>query len=120
MDMKIPLTLNLLSIKENINLLEWQSHGTLGRHDTKIFTLYQDNASGQRIALIHCLPGASAKTHLHHGHETFVILDGAFEDDSGIYSRGDLVCYPPGSQHSWRSQEGALIYAVWGGMVTGV
>lgn len=112
----LPVTLNLFSVLKNIDSVAWEAHSTLGRKDARIFELFQDD-SGQRIALVHCAPGASAKSHLHTGHETFLILDGTFEDDNGVYHHGELICYAPGSEHAWRTPQGALIYAVWGGRV---
>ncbi|MFP1732081.1 cupin domain-containing protein [Lonsdalea quercina] len=111
-----PVTLNLHTVLKNIETIAWEAHTTLGRKDARIFDIFHDD-SGQRIALVHCAPGASAESHLHKGHETFLILDGIFEDDNGVYQAGDLICYAPGSQHAWRTPEGALIYAVWGDRV---
>lgn len=112
----LPVTLNLHSVLKNIESVEWQAHTSLDRSDARIFDLFQD-ASGQRVSLVHCAPGACAKSHLHKGHETFLILDGSFEDENGTYRTGELICYAPGSQHGWRTPEGALIYAVWGDRV---
>lgn len=111
-----PATLNLHSVIKNINSVAWQQHASLERKDARIFDIFTGE-SGQRVALVHCAPGASAKSHLHNGHETFLILEGTFEDDNGVFQAGDLICYEPGSQHAWRTPEGALIYAVWGGSV---
>ncbi|WP_021015732.1 cupin domain-containing protein [Prodigiosinella confusarubida] len=112
----LPVTMNLFSVIKDINTIKWDEHSALGRQNARIFDIFH-NDSGQRIALVHCAPGASAKSHFHKGHETFLILDGSFEDDNGVYHPGDLICYAPGSQHAWRTPQGALIYATWGDRV---
>lgn len=85
MSNNLPVTLNLLSVLKDMNELAWETHTSLERKDARIFDIYRDDVSGQRIALVHCAAGSSAKSHLHTGHETFLILDGSFEDDNGVY-----------------------------------
>ncbi|WP_192459485.1 cupin domain-containing protein [Musicola keenii] len=116
MNNDLPVTMNLFSLIKDIDAVKWETHSTLDRKNARIFDIFHDD-SGQRISLVHCAPGASAKSHLHKGHETFLILDGSFEDEHGVYLPGDLVCYAPGSQHAWRTPQGALIYATWGDRV---
>lgn len=116
--MQAPLCLNLNNIKETRDSINWESHHHLGRAGALIHRLYCDPCSGQQVALIKCMPGAKAEAHIHQGHETFLILDGEFQDDYGLYRRGDLVIYKPGSTHAWSTPKGALVYAVWGGPVS--
>ncbi|MFJ7140652.1 hypothetical protein BLX41_09420 [Pseudomonas protegens] len=113
-----PTVFNLLNVSSEPDSIQWSTHQQLGRSGASIHTLFECQESAQRIALIRCEAGASAQSHHHHGHETFLILDGDFEDENGIYLKGDLVIYPPGSTHAWKSSKGALIYATWGGAVT--
>ncbi|QEM80237.1 cupin domain-containing protein [Halomonas binhaiensis] len=115
-----PTVLNLLGVSQEPDLINWSAHAQLGRNGARIHTLFECAESAQRIALIRCDAGASAAAHLHDGHETFLILDGDFEDENGVYLKGDLVIYPPGSTHAWKSSTGALIYATWGGKVSPV
>jgi len=35
-----PLVFDLFSLKENLNQINWKSHSTLGRSETKIFNIY--------------------------------------------------------------------------------
>lgn len=116
--MQFPHSINLDEIIGNPDLIAWDEHVRFGRVGARIHCLYQDAVSGQRVALVHCRPGAHARLHLHNGHETFLVLDGTFHDESGIYAKGDLVVYRPGTKHAWHAPDGALIYAVWGGTVS--
>lgn len=116
--MNAPHCVNLVEVADAPNSIPWEAHNRLGRVGADIHALYDDAASGQRVALIRCMPGATAQAHVHHGHETFLILDGAFQDDSGTYVKGDLVVYRPGSRHGWSTPNGALICAIWGGPVS--
>ncbi|SIO96889.1 cupin domain-containing protein [Vibrio spartinae] len=112
-----PQILNLFDVEKLRKEINWEKHETLNRSGSKIYDIYVNNEKEQRISLVYCAPGSSAKNHLHTGNETFLILDGEFEDDNGKYKKGDLVCYTEDSEHSWQSPKGALIYAVWGGNV---
>ncbi|MHC8383761.1 hypothetical protein EAH72_16185 [Pseudomonas caspiana] len=113
-----PTVFNLLNVANEPDLITWSAHAQLDRNGARIHTLFECTESAQRIALIRCDAGASAAAHHHNGHETFLILEGDFEDENGVYLKGDLVIYPPGSTHAWKSSTGALIYATWGGTVT--
>ncbi|SDO81353.1 cupin domain-containing protein [Pseudomonas poae] len=113
-----PTVFNLLNVANQPDSIDWSAHTQLNRNGARIHTLFECTESAQRIALIRCDAGASAAAHHHNGHETFLILDGDFEDENGLYHKGDLVIYPPGSTHAWKSSTGALIYATWGGTVT--
>lgn len=55
--------------------------------------------SPTRARLIRCCPGFVLPHHHHHGTEITLVLDGAFEDSSGRYVRGDLVIMDDGSDH---------------------
>lgn len=113
-----PTSVNITSILDNSANINWEQHNALGRSGAEISRLYREENSGQQVALIRCVPGAMAEKHVHTGHETFVILEGDFQDESGVFKKGDIVVYPPNSSHSWRSNTGAIILAVWGGRVT--
>jgi hypothetical protein len=116
--MTAPHCINLIEVAGNPDGIPWEAHNRLGRVGAGIHALYDDASTGQRVALIRCMPGATAQAHVHHGHETFLILDGAYHDDSGTYGKGDLVVYRPGSRHAWSTPDGALICAIWGGPVS--
>ena len=115
--MTAPLTCNLDALIRNPDSIPWEEHRRYGRVGARIHRLYRNEETGQQVALVHCAPGATAQAHRHEGHESFLILDGGMQDEHGSYKKGDLVVYEPGTQHSWSSPEGALIYATWGGPV---
>jgi anti-sigma factor ChrR (cupin superfamily) len=117
-NLRTPFSVNIADILDETADISWENHNSLGRVGADISKLFNDVESGQQVALIRCAPGARAEKHVHTGHETFVILDGDFQDESGIFKKGDIVVYPPNSSHSWKSITGAVILAVWGGRVT--
>ena len=100
----------------NLDNVDWQDHSSQGRQGALINYLYQDQRSGQSVALVCFKPGSSAPTHLHVEHESIFVIKGDYEDEFGHHFAGDLIVYPPGSYHSWRSNAGATLYVVWGGV----
>jgi drug/metabolite transporter (DMT)-like permease/quercetin dioxygenase-like cupin family protein len=93
--------------------VEWTTHGTQGRHGAMIHEIYRHGEPPRRVALVRFTPGSSAPSHRHTGYETILILSGAYTDDFGEHRQGELVVYPPGSEHGWRSSVGATLFVVW-------
>ena len=58
--------------------------------------LHDDGAS---LHLFRVRPGASLPRHDHGGLELTCVLEGAFEDRTGVYAGGDAVPMHPGSPH---------------------
>lgn len=110
-------SLSLSQLVAEPDSLSWTAHDTHGRYGSRIHVLFQCPSSGQQVALVQSKPGAYAAAHQHEGHETILVLEGSFEDQYGVHRKGELVHYPPGSQHSWHSDEGGMMYVVWGGRV---
>lgn len=115
-----PQVVRLLTLPDDLDSLEWEEHSSHGRQGARIHLLYQCPEKGQKVALVHCRPGTTAKSHRHEGHESIYVIQGSFQDDFGIYSAGDLVVYPDGSEHGWCSPEGGVMYVVWGAPVHSV
>ncbi len=113
-----PRTVQLHTLANDLERYEWVGHDSHGRKGAQTTVLFDDPASGQRVALVRCEPGAFSAPHRHEGHESFLILEGTFHDDSGVYGKGELLVYQPGSYHGWTCPDGGLFYAVWGGPVT--
>jgi putative transcriptional regulator len=44
-------------------------------------------------------PGGAIPAHAHEGVELTLVIDGAFEDERGVYGRGDLAIAEPGFSH---------------------
>ncbi len=75
-------------------------------------TLYAQDGYPERISLLRIEAGAGPFPHDHpHGEEVFV-LDGADEDEHGVYPARTWIRNPPGSCHAPRSRDGAVLL-VW-------
>jgi anti-sigma factor ChrR (cupin superfamily) len=62
-------------------------------------------------SLVRYAPGSTFPEHEHGGGEEFLVLDGAFGDEHGLYPRGTYVRNPIGTRHSPRvGPEGATIF----------
>ena len=68
---------------------------------------------GPAAAVMHCLPGAKAPSHLHPGFELIYVLSGELETDGGVYAAGSLLVMPPTSVHAPRSPKGCVGLVVW-------
>lgn len=112
----LPRKVNLSHVSLLLGAVDWQDHSSQGRQGAQINYLYGSQQSGQSVALVHFQPRSSAPTHEHLGHESIFVIEGGYEDEYGHHVAGDLVVYQPGSRHSWRSETGAILYVVWGGM----
>lgn len=108
-----PIEIRLSDAENLINKITWTPHITNQRHGADIAKLYE--VEEKTIALVRFHPGASAQPHIHDGFETIYVISGAYSDDSGTHTAGDLVIYPDQSIHGWSSESGALLYVVWGG-----
>lgn len=111
-------SINLNKLISDPDSLDWEEHNAMGRRGSRIHVLYRCADTGQQVSLVQSDPGAHASLHHHGGHETILVLRGSFEDDRGLHRAGDLVHYGPGTCHSWKSEEGGIMYVVWGGLVT--
>jgi putative transcriptional regulator len=58
---------------------------------------FEDGRS--RTKIIRCQPGYSLPHHTHRGTEITLVLDGAFEDITGRYQRGDLIIMEAETEH---------------------
>jgi drug/metabolite transporter (DMT)-like permease/quercetin dioxygenase-like cupin family protein len=107
-----PVKIRLLG--DDISLsLKWAEHSTQGRQGALIHDVYNCGSPRRKVALVRFAPGSSASTHRHTSYETILILSGGYRDDHGEHRQGELVVYPPGSEHSWSSPDGATLFVVW-------
>jgi anti-sigma factor ChrR (cupin superfamily) len=59
-------------------------------------------------------PGAAVPDHWHRGWEHVICLEGTFEDDRGVFEKGDVVYNPPGSHHrGLHSKTGCIVLMQW-------
>ena len=68
-----------------LETLRWRNYGAAAELELPI------RAPGYRTTLIRVKAGRQVPQHTHEGSELTVVLDGAFHDETGHYSRGDLV-----------------------------
>lgn len=112
--MKLQVFKNLNNVTDLKNNLDWQPYTLGGRVGAQICRLYGgNNSEDSSAAFVRYLPGAMAKPHRHQGYETIQVLEGSYIDETGEYSAGMQVTYPPGSIHSVVSEEGAVMFIVW-------
>ncbi len=64
----------------------------------------------ERVYLARFQPGAASTEHEHDLGEEVFVLEGALEDENGIYPQGTWLRLPDGSRHHPRSTEGCIIY----------
>lgn len=73
---------------------------------------FPDNRSYAQ--LIRCKPGFVLPRHIHRNSEITLVLDGAFEDSTGRYARGDLVIMENAADHKpiADAQTGCMIISI--------
>ena len=64
----------------------------------------------EHVALVRWAPGTRFTAHQHFGGEEIYVLEGALEDEHGVYPAGTWLRNPDGSSHAPWSTDGALIY----------
>jgi anti-sigma factor ChrR (cupin superfamily) len=75
--------------------------------------LYEDKEKGEMTCLLKWAPGASLPMHKHPEIEQTYVLEGSFQDHDGICRAGEYVWRRVGSFHETRSEEGAVILAIY-------
>jgi anti-sigma factor ChrR (cupin superfamily) len=78
-----------------------------------IKVLYEDKEKGEMTCLLKWEPGASLPMHKHPEIEQTYVLEGSFYDHDGICRAGEYVWRQVGSLHETRSNEGAIILAIY-------
>ena len=61
-------------------------------------------------SLVRYAPGSRFAPHSHGGGEEFLVLEGVFADERGLYPVGTYVRNPPGSEHTPASASGCTIF----------
>ena len=62
--------------------------------------------------LLHIDKNGVIPQHKHKGYELTLLLSGAFEDQHGVYSKGDFIWLNGDIEHSPSTKEGCLCYTV--------
>ena len=94
------------SVSVAVDELPWKPTPTPGI-DMKI--LVEDKETGLLTAIFRWGPGTELALHEHVEMEQSYVLDGEFEDDEGVYTKGNFVWRPKGHRHTARSPKGALV-----------
>ncbi|MGZ6143455.1 MAG: cupin domain-containing protein [Myxococcales bacterium] len=90
--------------------LEWKPTQFEG---ISVKVLYEDPAKGEMTCLLKWAPGARLPIHKHPEIEQTWVLSGSFSDHEGTARAGEFVWRTPGSVHETRSDEGAIILAIY-------
>jgi anti-sigma factor ChrR (cupin superfamily) len=61
-------------------------------------------------SIVRYAKGASFPLHSHPGGEEILVLEGEFEDETGIYPAGSYLKNPVGTAHSPRSSSGCILF----------
>lgn len=78
-----------------------------------IKVLYEDKTKGEMTCLLKWEPGATLPMHKHPELEQSFVLEGSFYDHDGICRAGEYVWRHQGSFHETRSDEGAILLAIY-------
>jgi anti-sigma factor ChrR (cupin superfamily) len=83
------------------------------REGVEMARLYGEAASGPSMALLRYAPGARVPTHIHHGLEHIIVLEGSQRDDGGLHEVGSISVHGPATSHSVSSEHGCVVLAIW-------
>lgn len=72
--------------------------------------LYENPETGERVILLRLSPAKAELSQSYAAGAEFFVLEGAFEDENGAYSKGFWLRLPPGSEHKMRSERGSLVF----------
>ena len=64
--------------------VKWKNYS-----DVKVAMLTPSN-EGDKLELIHVMPGGSIPQHTHEGKENFLVLHGSYSDEYGLYNAGSV------------------------------
>jgi anti-sigma factor ChrR (cupin superfamily) len=78
-----------------------------------IKVLYEDREKGEMTCFLKWEPGATLTIHKHPEIEQTFVVAGSFSDHDGICRAGEFVWRRAGSAHETRSDEGAVILAIY-------
>ncbi len=85
----------------------WQAHEIEG---VEVLPLYSSENYPETNRLFRVQPGVRFPKHSHPGGEEIFVVEGALEDEFGVYRKGTWVRWPHGSAHEPFSESGAVFY----------
>ena len=75
-----------------------------------ILQLDSDRPLGEGFHVYRMPAGMRTRSHIHNGHEQFLILEGELiENDGTVFKPGDLVFYADGTEHNSYTPHGCLL-----------
>ncbi len=95
---------------DSLQSLPWKDFGMglsmarLAREGQSELVLYRVSDNADPSAFL---------THEHVGGEFYLVIKGGIEDETGVYSEGDIVYLDPGSIHTPRAMGEAIILVLW-------
>ena len=93
-----------------LDSLPWKDFGTglsmarLAREGRSELVLYRVTADSDPTAFLR---------HEHIGGEIYLVLKGGIEDETGVYTEGEIVYLDPGSVHTPRAVGETVILVLW-------
>lgn len=74
--------------------------------------LERDDGGESAVAtsIVRFAPGSKFDKHVHDGGEEFIVLEGTFSDEFGLYPKGTYVRNPMGSSHNPYSDSGCILF----------
>lgn len=84
----------------------WSGFGSVNR--ARVIT----DEKNVRASLLHISAGGEIPSHQHKGYEMTLLLDGSFSDEYGTYNKGDFILLDGDVEHSPKTDQGCLCYAV--------
>lgn len=108
----------LLQLNESAMLseteIEFQPFKANERSAAEVHWLFRPEETGGCAAgLVRYAAGGSSPAHEHTGFEIIYIFDGEMITNQGVLRKNELICLPPGSQHSFHSETGCLALIIW-------
>lgn len=92
---------------ESVDLLPWTPSPTSGVERRML------DRDGEEVArattVVRYAPGSRFPTHVHGAGEEFLVLEGIFADENGVYPAGTYVRNPPGTAHAPFTEAGCTI-----------
>lgn len=99
-------TYKLPTALRSFTKLKWSGLGSISRARV-------NNDDGKiRSNLLHIDKNGRIPQHTHKGYELTLLLDGSFEDKSGVYDKGDFIWLNSEDEHSPFTKDGCLCYTV--------
>lgn len=99
-------TYTLPKALRSVSMMGWQKMGELSRARLNL------NEGSLHSSLLHIDKNGSVPSHTHKGFELTLLLEGSFEDEHGVYEKGDFIWLTNKHTHTPFTKEGCLCLTV--------